>query len=277
VTDWLLDLGNTRLKVAALAAGEDRPGPVHAFAHAELPDALGTLDGLASGDRAWLASVAAGALAQDLEDLLVAAGLRVERVATQAAQGALRVAYPRPERLGVDRFLALLGASSRNDGPWVIASAGSALTVDVLGADGVHLGGVIAPTAAHMQAMLGLRFPALDAAMRAADAIGAIGATSPRSADRRAPDHGAEADPASRPPTLGLDTVDGIVAGTRHAELGLVERVLAEARARLGEEPLLLLTGGDADALRAVDAPRQLVAPTLVLDGLAHYVRARTP
>ena len=258
MTDWLLDLGNTRLKVAALAAGEDRPGPVHAFAHAELPDALGTLDGLASGDRAWLASVAAGALAQDLDDLLVAAGLRVERVATQAAEGALRVAYPRPERLGVDRFLALLGASSRNDGPWVIASAGSALTVDVLGADGVHLGGVIAPTAAHMQAMLGLRFPALDAALRAAD-------------------HGAGADAASRPPSLGLDTVDGILAGTRHAELGLVERVLAEARARLGEEPLVLLTGGDADALRALDAPRQLVAPTLVLDGMAHYVRARTP
>jgi type III pantothenate kinase len=256
VTDWLLDLGNTRLKVAALAPGDDRPGTVHAFAHVELPEALGTLDGLAPGDRAWLASVAAGGLAQDLEDLLAAAGLRVERVATRAAEGGLRVAYPRPEHLGVDRFLALLGASARSDGPWVIASAGSALTVDVLGADGVHLGGVIAPTALHMQAMLGLRFPVLDAALRTAGA--------------------SPVDPASRP-SLGLDTVDGILAGTRHAQLGLVERVLADARARFGEEPLLLLTGGDAGELRAVDAPRQLVAPALVLDGLAHYARARTP
>jgi type III pantothenate kinase len=253
MTDWLLDLGNTRLKVAALEG--DAPAAMHAFAHAELPAALGLLDGLRPGDRAWLASVGPDEVARNLEDMLLAAGLRVERVRTQAAEGKLRVAYEEPERLGVDRFLALLGASARTDGPWVVVSAGSALTADVLAADGRHLGGVIAPTAAHMQAMLGLRFPALDAALRA---------VRPRIAW-----------PTPAAPTLGEDTLDGVVAGTRHAQGGLVERVLREAASRLGVAPTLLMTGGDASDFEDVAAVRRDIVPALVLQGLARYARAR--
>jgi type III pantothenate kinase len=253
MTDWLLDLGNTRLKVAALQG--DGPGDMHAFAHSELPAALGLVEGLRPGDRAWLASVGPDDVARNLEDLLLAAGLRVERVATQAAEGGMRIAYAEPARLGVDRFLALLGASARADGPWVVVSAGSALTADVLAADGRHLGGVIAPTAAHMQAMLGLRFPALDAALRTMQ---------PRIAW-----------PAPVAPRLGEDTLEGVLAGTRHAQGGLVERVLREAQARLGTAPTLLLTGGDAADFDDVEAARRAVVPALVLQGLAQYARAR--
>jgi len=253
MTDWLLDLGNTRLKVAALDG--DKPGDMHAFAHAELPAALGTVAGLHPGDRAWLASVGPDDVARNLEDLLLAAGLRVERVHTQAAEGALRIAYDEPARLGVDRFLALLGASMRDDGPWVVVSAGSALTADVLAADGRHLGGVIAPSAAHMRAMLGLRFPALDAALRA---------VRPRIAW-----------PVPAVPTLGEDTLDGVLAGTHHAQAGLVERVLREAATRLGAAPTLLLTGGDAADFDDVVAARRERVPALVLQGLARYALAR--
>ena len=61
------------------------------------------------------------ALMQDL-------GIEVQRVQARAAMGKLKVAYAEPARLGVDRFLALLAASERDDGPWLLASAGSALT-----------------------------------------------------------------------------------------------------------------------------------------------------
>ena len=134
-------------------------------------------------------------------------------------------------------------------------SAGSALTADVLAADGRHLGGVIAPTAAHMQAMLGLRFPALDAALRA---------VRPRIAW-----------PTPAAPTLGEDTLDGVVAGSAPRQGGLVERVLHEAASRLGIAPTLLLTGGDAADFDDVGAVRRDIVPALVLQGLARYARAR--
>jgi type III pantothenate kinase len=58
----------------------------------------------------------------------------------------LRWAYRQPERLGPDRMAAMIGASLKfPDQNLLIADAGSCLTIDLLDAGGLHLGGFISP------------------------------------------------------------------------------------------------------------------------------------
>jgi len=241
---WLIDLGNSRLKCASLEShgiGEE----VFAIGH-EQPDSLVALLRLIgraeSGDQAWLASVASAERTAIVTRALQDAGLSVHCIRTQAQCGKLRVAYPEPAQLGVDRFLALLAACERSDGPWLIVSAGSALTIDLLATDGAHHGGMIVPMPNHMRAALAQNFAQLDL-------------------------------PEGRATDFADNTADAIATGARTAALGVVERALRKAREQLGVMPTLLLCGGNAELIADVDHPAIVTLPSLVLDGLAAYVR----
>jgi type III pantothenate kinase len=100
--DWLFDFGNTRLKCAPLGA-DGSVGPVRAFA-------LSELDALPSGEVAYLASVAERRRARAIARCLVARFRRIAIARTAATFGGLRIAYANPQKLGVDRFLAMAGA-----------------------------------------------------------------------------------------------------------------------------------------------------------------------
>lgn len=242
---WLLDLGNSRLKVALLE-DDGRLQQALAIGHDLANGDRTLLERLApvgAGDEAWLASVAPDDRTTALIALLERAGLRVERAQSHARQGRLRIAYPVPGQLGVDRYLAMLAASTRDDGPWVIVSAGSALTVDVLAVDGVHQGGLIAPMPAEMRESLARRFAQLDV-------------------------------PEGNAQELASNTADAVASGARAALLGLVERVLRQARESLGQAPTLLIVGGDAALLDGVPYEPRVLAPTLVLEGLAVHALA---
>ena len=237
---WLIDIGNTRIKCASCDARGMR-GPVQAFAHGQAGAIAALLAYLRQDDardEAWLASVAPAEIADAVEAALRENGYRVHRVRTMAQCGSLRIAYDDPARLGVDRFLALLAACARDDGPWLIVSAGSALTVDLLDAGGEHLGGLIAPTAEHMRAALAQRFSQLDL-------------------------------PEGRVHEFAGNSADAIASGTHAAVLGLVERSLGSARKKLGAMPTLLITGGGVAVFDTLDHPRIVQLPALVLDGLA--------
>ena len=53
--------------------------------------------------------------------------------------------YGRPDRLGADRWAALIGAWSILRGPCLVVTAGTATTVDILRGDGRFVGGAIIP------------------------------------------------------------------------------------------------------------------------------------
>ena len=240
--NWLLDLGNSRLKAAAWRPGRGL-GDVQAWAHGAADFGANLqrwLAGVGRGDAVWLASVAPSELSATVAEALARHGAPARRVRTRAECGGVRIAYAEPARLGVDRFLALLGAHARGPGPWLLVSAGSALTVDLLDSSGQHRGGVIAPSPEHMRAALAARFPALAFA-------------------------GGEAC------DFGTDTADALAGGSLGAAAGLVERCHRQATRLLGLAPRVLLGGGGGERLGHWLELQAEAAPALVLEGMAVY------
>lgn len=268
----LLDLGNTRLKLAAVTAsnGADPAGPTPAGARALVhgrpgfdADLAAALDAMPDASGALFASVGPPELAARIDAALAARGIAVERCSVVAQRADLRVCYPQPQQFGVDRWLGLIGARRHaGAGPaLLVASCGTALTVDLLDADGTHLGGVIAPGPALMASALRSRATHLPDAGFAND--DAAFANAPTSANT---------------PGFACDTAAAIAAGCQGAGAGLLQRCIATARARV-QDLRVLLTGGGAPPLQALLADHAPCAPSyhpwLVLDGLAQLAHER--
>lgn len=235
---WLFDLGNTRLKFAPLH-DDGTPGEVVAVAHGE-GDFAARVDRVLprEGDIAYLASVSSPATTAMLREALSARFARIAVARTQSQYAGLRIAYADPDKLGVDRFLALLAAHARG-GASLVVGVGTALTIDLLDGDGRHRGGRIAPSPALMRAALHQRA-------------------------RQLPESGgvyAE---------FADDTESALASGCEGAALALVERSRIAAADTLGAAPDLLLHGGGAAAL-AAHLPQAELASHLVLHGLARW------
>jgi type III pantothenate kinase len=237
---WLFDLGNSRLKCASVREG--RIGEVIAIDHDGTAFAPGWEQRLpARFDDASVASVAALAPTVELLDALTRCCTRISLARTQAAFDGVRIAYAQPSRLGVDRFLALLAARARTARPVLVVGVGTALTIDLLDADGLHRGGRIAPSPALMRAALHARAPQLP-----------VEGGSWR--------------------VFAADTADALASGCGGAALGLVAGSVDAAAALLGTRPRLLLHGGGAGALLP-HLGGAVHAPALVLEGLARWAR----
>lgn len=241
MSDWLFDLGNTRLKCARLEA-DGQPGGVAAAAHDGAAFAEGWQSVLPQSIRtAWIASVGPAALRAQLAAALSARGARVQYAATLPSFAGVTVAYADPGRLGVDRLLAMAAARARDPAPALVVGVGTAITIDLVDGDGVHRGGRIAPSPALMREALLRRAPHLP---------------------------GAAGDYAE----FGDDTVPALHSGCTGAALGLVERSVRQAQALLGAAPRLWLHGGGAvDLLDHLDDANHV--PALVLEGLALWAR----
>jgi type III pantothenate kinase len=154
-------------------------------------------------------------------------------------------AYAEPQRLGVDRFLAMVAAHSEGFAPCVLAGIGTALTLDALADDGRHLGGMIAPGPLLMQQSL-------------------LGATAQIRLDRA----GAILD-------LADNTTDAVMSGCWHAAAALIERFAVRVAPRLGQMPTLILGGGDAALMQSLLAQPARVTQDGVLRGLAVWAAAQ--
>lgn len=241
MSTWLFDLGNSRLKFAPWGEGTGIDDVV-AIGHDGARLDPGWLDRLPAGfDVACVATVAPAVVCLQLLDALAARCERITLARTQPLLAGVRIAYADPQRLGVDRFLALLATRARTERAALVVGVGTALTIDLLDADGVHRGGRIAPSPDLMRAALHARAAALPA------------------------EGGGYAEFAS-------DTPDALASGCEGAALGLVASSIDAATTLLGSAPDLLVHGGGAAALLP-RLPAARHAPKLVLEGLARWAR----
>ena len=233
----LVDAGNTRVKWRVVSAD----APARALAEGAVGHA--EIDMLAAACRAWpgLVRVLGCNVAGTSVAARVAAAcapLRVDWLLPTAACAGVRNLYENPERLGADRWAALIGARHSHAGPCLVVTAGTATTVDLLSAAGDFLGGLILPGVALMQQAL------------------ARGTAQLPLAEGRF-----EWQPRC--------TLDAIRSGCLQAQAGAVERMFRQIATQ--PDALCLLSGGAADGFaELLDIPLQRI-DNLVLHGLAVF------
>lgn len=240
-----IDIGNTRLKWALYAAPEPgarvlRQGAVF----------LETIDDLAETHwhdlpkpDAMLGCVVAGdAVRRRVEEQMEIWDIEPHWVVPSAAEAGVTNGYDHPNRLGADRWVALIGAHARMRAsglprPALVVMIGTAATVDAIDANGRFLGGLILPG-------FGLMLRALE--------MGTAGLKAPT---------GEAVD-------FPTNTSDALMSGGADAIAGAVERMHRRLLARTGQAPLLMMTGGAAVKLAPItDLPFETV-DTLIFEGL---------
>jgi type III pantothenate kinase len=240
----LVDLGNSRVKWTTLhdgRLGEQRAASYAGWTVADWRRSLFDVQGI---ERVVAARVGGGPDAAALDEAArLATGRSVDFVATTAAAGGVRNAYPDARLLGVDRWLAVIAAYQRVRAACCVADVGTAATLDGVSGDGQHLGGFIVPGPDLM--MRSLWGGTADLASHTATSGEAAGAL------------------------FADNTRDAIERGCRLAVAAMIDRGVADMARRLGERPKLLLTGGAAPAIASLlETPAEPV-PDLVLRGLA--------
>ena len=145
--------------------------------------------------------------------------------------------YDNPIKLGVDRWLALIAARAKIKDAVCVVDSGTAITIDILNAQGIHQGGLICPGLTLMQTALNntTHLPFVEY---------------PSSITQ---------------PIIAKDTENAIANGTLYAICSLIERVVAEQ----SNITYLILTGGDAITLSQQLRCAFSIEPNLVLEGLA--------
>jgi len=161
----------------------------------------------------------------------------------------LHSAYGRPRNLGVDRWIAMLGARAEWKTALCVVDTGTAVTIDAIDKSGQHLGGQIVP---------GIRLMG-DALRRETSDIGAA-----RSSSR---------DPGDLP--FASSTGQAVSFGAMNAVCGAIERSIRKLRST-GLRPTVVLTGGDASRILKQLDGKLFHRPNLVLSGLAFMVSNET-
>lgn len=151
-----IDAGNTRIKWAVTdvpsADGVDQAVPVWreygSVAHAEMSDLPTFWRGL-NVTRVSISNVAGHVIGDRLQQLLqLAFGTHIlpEWFASVPQLAGVRNAYRNPAQLGCDRFATAIGAHRLYpQQALLVATCGTATTIDAVSADGVFMGGMILP------------------------------------------------------------------------------------------------------------------------------------
>ncbi len=230
-----IDIGNTRIK---WGCGREGGWLRQGWVPSAQPEALAAeFAGLPAITRAIISCVAGDAVRAAVGAALPAATEPPLWLEASAAQCGVRSSYADPSSLGPDRWAALIGAWHFTGAACVVVNAGTTMTVDALGGDGVFLGGCIVPGARLMREAL-----ARDTA-RLAVREGGFGYF---------PDN----------------TGDAIFSGTVNALAGAVERMVRHLGEITGAAPPVILSGGDAALIEKRLNAQVVVVDNLVLEGL---------
>ncbi len=238
----LVDIGNTAVKWALFESGNRLDGGRVIHRGQDLGAVFSAAwDGLPRPMRVVVANVAGETVAVSLADWAAKRwSLQPEFVQAGKTAGGVSNAYDNVTELGVDRWAALVGAYHQVDGPVCVIDCGTAITIDLLSADGRHQGGVILPGVSLLKGVL---------LKETANVLSSQGG------------------PASKP--VASSTGAGVHSGAVHMAVAAIDRIVNDHVARQGDALELVITGGDAAEILTLLARRARHDPELVLKGLA--------
>ena len=175
--------------------------------------------------------------------LTEAFGVSVMCAAPSREMAGVRNGYEEFDRLGLDRWLAMLGGFQLASGACLVLDFGTAVTADFISRDGEHLGGFICPGMPLMRNQL-------------------------RTHTRRIRYGDLAAERALESLVPGRTTVEAVERGCSLMLRGFVLTQLELARSYWGDDFAVFLTGGDADLVSEI-VPEARMVPDLVFVGLA--------
>ena len=245
----MLDVGNTRLKWGVLE--DDR---IHRTGHIAMrkirEEGLGVLTSRLprSVEAVHVSNVAGATFATRLSGVIgMHCGCDVHFAKSVRAACGIRSGYRHPRRLGVDRWVAMIGAWAELESACVVVDAGTAVTIDAIDDEGQHLGGQIFPG-------VRLMFEALTASTSDIPAVGR------------------QATVSSGLEMFGDTTGKAVQNGAWNAVTGAVDRAITTLRSN-AYDPAVVLTGGDASRMLTALGTEPLHRPHLVLQGLARMLQ----
>jgi len=231
----LIDMGNSRLKWGGAKGGQIITGQSLVNARINRQELIELWQGISRPRRIAVSCVSANQLLELVQSVAFELWPDADFVLVKSQAQAFGVvnAYQQPGKLGVDRWLSLVAVWRKYQQPACIVDCGTAITVDLIDADGRHQGGLISPGLTLMKKSLG---------------------------------QGTEALPfsgTSHAFGLASCTEAAIYSGTLMAAIGLIEQVLTKQ-----PDMQLILTGGDAELIAGQLGIAAIVEPDLVLRGL---------
>lgn len=248
----LMDIGNSRLKWGVLSDGAiRRTGHIAQETIREKGISALTSRLPRQVDAVIASNVAGSSIATRVAGVVgmhCGCDMRFARSEKQAC-GVVN-SYRQPRHMGVDRWVAMIGAWAEIGGACLIVDAGTAVTIDALNKKGQHLGGQILPGVAMMASALSAHTSDIpDVQLRSA-----------------AQGRGLK--------MFASSTTRAVEQGTTNAVVGAIERAtraLQESRIK----PTIILTGGDASRILKSLGEGPLHRPHLVLQGLARILESR--
>jgi type III pantothenate kinase len=153
----------------------------------------------------------------------------------------VKIDYPRPKMIGADRLANAAAAAKLYGYPAIVVDFGTAVTFDIISADGAYIGGVIAPGLEAMTNFLYQRTALLPR----------LSLREPRSA-------------------VGRSTRDAMISGAVFGYRGLVCEIIAQIKSERfrRKKVKIIATGGYAQLIAARVPLIESVHPNLTLEGL---------
>jgi type III pantothenate kinase len=151
----------------------------------------------------------------------------------------LTVRYDNPREVGADRVVNGVAAFHKYGGPCIVVDLGTAITFDVVSANGEYLGGIICPG-------IGISI----------DALFERTARLPK-VDFRAPDK-----------LIGSNTVGSIQSGLYWGAISMIDGITERLVGELGPSTKTVATGGQASLIQKGSRYLKAVDENLTLEGL---------
>ncbi len=151
----------------------------------------------------------------------------------------IKLGYDDPREMGADRIADAVAAFAKFGGPVILVDYGTATTFNVVTAEGVYIGGVIAP---------GIKTAGAGLAEKAARLF---------EVRIEKPDR-----------IIGKSTAESIKSGMFYGTIGQVDAILELIMQEMGQKPKIIATGGLSSEFAPHSQYIEQVFPELTLDGL---------
>jgi type III pantothenate kinase len=246
-----VDVGNARMKIGVFGpfVGDALPEPMRTLQlNGERPefDSIGPwLDDLAGEKLLWFLASVNRAGASRLIDWVRERRPNDAVTLLSAGDLPLVVRLERPDMAGIDRLVDAVAVNRlREPGrAAVIVDVGTAITVDLVAADGAFLGGSILPglaTSARAMHEFTDLLPLIDVS-----------------------------ELSEPPPALGTATEEAMRSGLFWGTVGAIRQLIEQLGREAGNHPQVFLTGGAAAAVAKLLGPDAQFVPHLTLAGIA--------